>query len=314
MKANATPEGGQATSGQVLRLKRFDAVEQMLREAGQSDPEICTTLRLYCEAVAAIDALAFHAAGSAHFKSCLAVAWLTYKCVETALQVAKAQQERASGSVSGTEDCLELALAYSVQEFAQAVEAQPERFINAARNRLYWPVLWAVKDNAKHHRALAEKLQLGANWPLKAKGAINLSGYANAAVANCIGIVRALGNLFREDDPELPYANPTLRPLGGIEFPRLTQEPASIAFWWNKGIKPVLEANRKALLEAPGALADYLTRANKAKEKSCSNRDRKDDPYRAKVETLAWNRFLRDCKKALFRLAQPVTDKTRKKP
>lgn len=311
MKKRANPRGRQPIGGHILRLKRNDFVEPILRRAAQGSPEHKTTLRLYREAVAAIDKLALNAAGAKHRNGRFAIAMLTPICVETALLVARASDPRL-----GVEAFLAAAVNRSVQQFAEAVANQPERFVKVARTHLKWPVLWAVKDNAREHKALVEKLQLGAAWQFKAKGAIDLSATATAAVVDALVFLEALQCLTK-DNPKLRILDKNtkqpLRPQGRIGFPPPTKEPANIDFWWNEGIKPILE-DKRACFETSGALDNYRCRADRAKLISCKSTRTKEDIYRAKTDTLAWNRFLTDCKKALKRLASPVTDKIAKSP
>jgi len=190
------------------------------------------------------------------------------------------------------------------------VKAQPVRFVAVGRVRWCWPVLWAARDTAKDHEELAEKLHLAGYWPIKPEGAISLTGIPNSRVMLALWDLVVRPRMLQDSLRYILKAEP--EPFN-IEFPPLTKDPASIDFWWKKGIKPILEAER-AWLGTSGALKDYLKRADTEKKKSCKDRERNDDPYRAKAETKAWNGFLTDCNQALLRLAPRVTDKTHKKP
>jgi hypothetical protein len=109
-----------------------------------------------------------------------------------------------------------------------------------------------------------------------------------------------------------PALETAFKQLGGIKFPPLSKDPTPLDFWWNNGIKPFIESLRPTLITSPD-LASYRKQAEQAKTRSCRD-TRKTDAYRAKVDALAWSRFLTDCKNALKRLAPPVTAKPPKKP
>ena len=310
MKARATPKGGQAIGKQVLRLKRNDFVDSILSREAKSNSKLRTTLQLYREVIAAMDRLALHTAGNRERLSRFAVATLAQTCVETALLL-----PRVNDPDLGIEHPLAFAIKVCVERFSQAVKAKPERFIAAARASLEWPVLWLMKGDANGHEELAQRLQLGAGFPFKTEGALHLDRTPMKAVVDAWRFLSAIHCIVK-DDPKLRIqykeTKQTVEHLGSIVFPPLTKDPASIDFWWKKGIKPILEAER-AWLGTSGALTGYLKRADTAKKKSCATRGGKD-PYRAKADTKAWNGFLTDCNQALLRLAPRVTDKTHKKP
>jgi hypothetical protein len=304
MKAHATRGGGQAIGGHAPKIEHKDFVEPILFREARTNPAAETALLLYRQAVAAIDRLTRDATenGSSGF----ALANMAPICVEKALQIALASEPGAGSDHSVVE-----AVAVSVEKLSEAVNAQPGRFVEAAHARLTWPVLWTVKDNAKDHAALAEKLQLGGCWPIKSQGAISLASTPNAVIMLALWNLTVRERMIQSSLRYVLKAAP--KPLVSMEFTPLTKDPASLDFWWNNSVKPFIESNRASLVTS-GALTSYLDQADALKQKSCADKKRKDDPYRAKADTLAWNRFLTDCKKALKTLAPAVTEKTRKKP
>lgn len=305
MTAPKAPGGGESSAGRVVRIKRHDFIEPILHRAAQKHAEASTTLYLYQQAIAALDKLALHASGSTLNKGRFAVAMLAPMCVQTSLLIAEASEP------AGNEDFLVEALAISVGKLSQAVQANPARFVNAARARTTWPVLWTLKENAEQHRTLAKDLQLGAGLGLKNERTFCLATRPNKAVVDAIQLIKHLKCLFNEDPLRV---KPTLRHVAETPFPQLTGDPASVEIWWSNGIKPVLEF-RRADLEKSGFLNNYLAQAHNSKTKSCRKAGTRKDNYRAKDYTLAWHRFLGDCKAALQRLVKvPVTDKTGKKP
>lgn len=263
-----------------------------------------TAVQLYHETMAAIDKLFEAAKGNQCPFADHVLAMLPQICTERALQIVTSTPG-SSAQVQLTAS-LAHALTRSVHKFTQAANAYPVPFVRAARHRFEWPVLWVMRGNTEQLKEFAEGIQLGAGLGLKATGAINFQSAANTIVALAICALDKVRPLLKQGAPIVPLLPRLLEQLARIEteFPPLTQSPQSLRFWWTNGVKPLIESD-KANLIASRDLENYRGAARKAN---------KDTRYRAKADTLAWNRFLTDCRKALKRLAPPVTDEAKKTP
>jgi hypothetical protein len=261
-------------------------------------------VQLYHEAMVTIHKLTQASIGGrAQFADFVLVSLLEI-CTERALQIVTNAPD-SSAQVHLTESLAD-ALTRSVSKLTKAAYAHPQLFIKAARRRFQWPMLWEMRDSAEEPKRLAGTIQLGADLGLKSEGAISFQSKANAIVALSIYGLDKVRPLLLRGVP-LPQSAPhLLKELTRIEvkFPPLSQDPAAVDFWWRHGVRPLIESDKENLL-ASRDLASYRDAAAKK---------RNDPRYRAKEDTRAWNLFMGDCRKALARMAPPVTDKPEENP
>jgi len=265
--------------------------------------DVATTVRLFHETITAINKLFAYASaeagkGNNYAFADYVLAVLPQICTEKALHLSASAPDSWAGIH------LADALAESVGKLTDAVTASPGPFIKGARRRLQWPVLYSVRGKGAELEALAEKIQLGGDYQVKAKGAINFSTISTNTVATAVLALSSLNTLFKQGGILPRVAPSSLNQLGRIEFPPLTADPDVLRFWGECGVRPFVESLKDNLMASP-ALENYRGAAFEALRQGRT---------KAKVDTRAWNLFITDCRKALQRIAPPVTDKTTKNP
>jgi hypothetical protein len=185
-----------------------------------------------------------------------------------------------------------------VTRFEDAIRSRPRQFLNAARQQLYLPTLRSVRDNGKSFRQLAEQVELGGDYGLKATGAIDFNSVPNLTVAEILRLIRLSKILATAYG--MKYLDPTMQEVAQKKFPRLTRKKSSLAFWWKHGIHPFLKIRDLDANDVPKTPEKYLHLADASLKQKW---------WKAKPELRAKNLFETACKKALKNLAPPVTNK-----
>ena len=180
---------------------------------------------------------------------------------------------------------LTVALTDAVRVFGEAVEDRPAQFDKWARAQLEWPVLRALGASGKKDSfpILAEDLGLGADAGIKRNAPIDWESIANREVVKCLFEVKQLRAWAKQPGIGQPAA--WVSAMAETQFPPLTKQPESLAFWFDHGCRPLLESRRVELLRTTLRQMRDRQRARK------------------KTDAVAWAYFLKACSDSLEGIA-----------
>lgn len=221
----------------------------------------------------------------------------------------------------------------------RAAQNSPEQFTHA-REKLHWPTvrsgIRASGKGADEFVLVVQKLGLGVDLPKK-WGLESCKAFSSPSVPVFETFQRVVfinhcrqwpglvswppaspsNDTMPPDEKQEPhFADDFALELADLEpelfafkdLPALSKDPAIVQLWWDEAIKPMFEKDQAMLLKL-GTLKNYRRRAEIAKIRSCGDKAQRDT-YRAKVETLAWDWFMKDCRRALEQIAAPVVTAT----
>ncbi|HOX57125.1 MAG TPA: hypothetical protein P5205_08265 [Candidatus Paceibacterota bacterium] len=269
-------------------------------KAGMSaNPADREALRLRDEALAAIHKLA----ACARTGHPIAANWLgSLPMLATDKAIAILRDAPNSPNFLGY--CLAGALTDAVARLTEGANARPAQFQDFADHHTHWPMLRELGSRGGRRDtfpALSEKIGLGANLGLRRDRQLKRDLDANGAVASAVGQIA----IYRKMAARYPHEPPTWARNWG-ELPPLTGNLAALRVWW-KELKPLLEDHWRG--SRPG-LARYTKQGQK-------HWDRYKLPSvtakAIKPDLRAKNLFLTACRKALERMAPPITHKRRKR-
>ena len=197
--------------------------------------------------------------------------------------------------------CLLTTLLKAVSGFEDLMMSRPRLFVYATRQLLHLPTVRSVRGNDKTFRKFVDRLELGADYNLKTKGAISFESEANITVLHILLCVRHAKRLWRNSPDTF------LKGLARKTFPPLIRERSSVDFWWKHAVRPFLRKK----IAVPDKYRHLAERVSESDKRGVKKKWR--DWEKCKPELRGKNLFETACKKALRNLALPAARKSKLK-